>query len=204
MIPVNTVCRIEGAETCLQFSGGSIWEVSIDVPAKGGMMMSTKLVVKWIISLLSIGVIFAGCSSSDSASSTPDTVTYSLDGAPEVTISGNPDASTCAFGTFLNDPSSPRALISTFSNSDAFGLSFPGQVAGTYPTGSGFGTLDSTDFAADGTIIVTEFGIVGGLIVGTFDLTISNGSLLSQSFTGNFSVTRELDDELDTADVDCQ
>jgi len=127
-----------------------------------------------------------------------------LDGAPEVTISGNPDASTCAFGTFLNDPSSPRALISTFSNSDAFGLSFPGQVAGTYPTGSGFGTLDSTDFATDGTIIVTEFGIVGGLIVGTFDLTISNGSLLSQSFTGNFSVTRELDDELDTADVDCQ
>lgn len=165
--------------------------------------MGIKLAVKGIILLLSIGVLFVGCSSSDSTSTTPDTVTYSLDGATEVTIEGSSDDSTCAFGTYMTDDP-PRALISTFSSSDAFGLSFEGQAEGTYTTGSGFGTLDSIDFGADGTIIVTEFGDVGGLYVGTFDLAISNGTLLGQTFTGDFSVTREVDDELETADVDCQ
>jgi hypothetical protein len=83
-----------------------------------------------------------------------------------------------------------------FANPD-FSLGFPGKTTGTFTEASG-GWVDYTD--ANGTnyyvepstcsITVTQYGEVGGYIVGTFSAVKSDGSNTATINDGRFSVKR--------------
>ena len=175
-------------------------------------MFQKVALTKWLVLLFALSLIVSCGNDDNGGVLTGDTLSISFDGGGETTYAERTAGNWAGYDPYVGaqiDTSGPTdsteiAMTSNFDATSGFFdvglvLTVAGSAEGVpYDANLGEVTIYYYDFinnrlsnsASSGTVTLTAVGGVGGLIEGTYDLTIVDTSG-PVTFSGNFSATRE-------------
>ena len=169
--------------------------------------------VNFFFVLAVFAVVLGACASDDSATLSSESVVISVNSGADTTFSDNQEVTAAYFAEEALPgvvPADSTAIQGGGLGDVGVLLVFPGGATGTFTIGDGTTYLSyvagvgsayiaSSAFGTSATITVTEYGAVGGLIVGTFEASsvvefVDDSPANSEAtLSGSFNVTRDAD-----------